>query len=69
MLCFPVGILQSHLVCANTGLLRALRELLEMTRPPQLPHLNPCEMIWDELDCTVKAKDPVQQPRERLQNC
>jgi hypothetical protein len=26
---------------------------------PQLPGLNPIEMVWDELDCRVKEKQPT----------
>ena len=27
--------------------------------PPQSPDLNPIEMVWDEMDCRVKAKGPT----------
>ena len=33
--------------------------LHQMTWPPQSPHLNPIEMVWDELDCRVKEKQPT----------
>ena len=43
----------------------------QMTWPPQSPHLNPMEMIWDEMDCRVKAKGPTsaQHLWELLQDC
>ena len=31
----------------------------QMTWPPQSPSLNPVEMVWDELDHRVKAKQPT----------
>ena len=33
--------------------------LRQMTWPPQLPNLNPVEMVWDELDRRVKEKQPA----------
>uniref|UniRef100_A0A8C8EQT7 NBL1, DAN family BMP antagonist n=1 Tax=Oncorhynchus tshawytscha TaxID=74940 RepID=A0A8C8EQT7_ONCTS len=30
----------------------------QMTWSPQPPDLNPIEMVWDELDCRVKEKQP-----------
>ena len=33
--------------------------LHQMTWPPQSPDLNPIEMVWDELDCRVKKKQPT----------
>ena len=30
-----------------------------MTWPPQTPDLNLTEMVWDELDHSVKAKQPT----------
>jgi hypothetical protein len=33
--------------------------LYQMTWPPQSPDLNPIEMVWDELDCKVKEKQPI----------
>jgi hypothetical protein len=30
-----------------------------MAWPPQSPNLNPIEMVWDELDCVVKEKQPT----------
>ena len=33
--------------------------LRQMTWPPQSPDLNPIEMVWDEMDCRVKAKGPT----------
>ncbi|CDQ73304.1 unnamed protein product [Oncorhynchus mykiss] len=30
-----------------------------MTWSPQSPDLNPVEMVWDELDCRVKEKQPT----------
>ena len=46
-------------------------ELHQMTWPPQSPDLNPIEMVWDELDCRVKEKEPssVQHMYELLQDC
>ena len=45
--------------------------LHQMTRLPQSPDLNPTEMVWDELDCRVKEKQPTsaQHMWELLQNC
>ena len=45
--------------------------LRQMTWPPQSPHLNPIEMVWDELDRRVKAKQPTsaQHLWELLQDC
>jgi hypothetical protein len=33
--------------------------LHQITWPPQLPDLNPSEMAWDELDRSVKEKQPT----------
>ena len=33
--------------------------LHQMTWPPQLHDLNHIEMVWDEMDCRVKAKGPT----------
>ena len=33
--------------------------LHQMTWPPQSPDLNPFEMVWDQLDCRVKEKQPT----------
>uniref|UniRef100_A0AAZ3RRD4 Tc1-like transposase DDE domain-containing protein n=1 Tax=Oncorhynchus tshawytscha TaxID=74940 RepID=A0AAZ3RRD4_ONCTS len=33
--------------------------LPQMTWPPQSPHLNLIEMVWDELDSRVKEKQPT----------
>ena len=30
-----------------------------MTWPPQSPNLNPIEMVWDEMDHSVKEKQPT----------
>jgi transposase len=45
--------------------------LHQMTWPPQLPDLNPIEMVWDELDRRGKEKQPTsaQHMWELLQNC
>uniref|UniRef100_A0AAZ3NZI7 Tc1-like transposase DDE domain-containing protein n=1 Tax=Oncorhynchus tshawytscha TaxID=74940 RepID=A0AAZ3NZI7_ONCTS len=45
--------------------------LHQMTWPPQSPNLNPIEMVWDELDHTVKEKQPTsdQHMWELLQDC
>jgi hypothetical protein len=44
--------------------------LHQMTWPPQLPDLNPIEMVWDDLDCRVKEKQPTSaQLMELLQDC
>ena len=42
--------------------------LHQMTWPPQSPDLNPVEMVWDEMDCRVKAKG-AQHLWELLQDC
>ena len=33
--------------------------LHQMTWPPQSADLNPIEMVWDELDCRGKEKQPT----------
>ena len=33
--------------------------LHQVTWPPQSPDLDPIEMVWDELDCRVKEKQPT----------
>ena len=45
--------------------------LHQMTWPPQSHDLNPIEMVWDELDCRVKEKQPTsaQHMWELLQVC
>ena len=45
--------------------------LLQITCPPQSPDLNPIEMVWDELECRVKEKQPTtpQLMWELLQDC
>ena len=45
--------------------------LHQMTWPPQSPNLNPIEMVWDELDCRVKEKQPTsaQHMWELFQDC
>ena len=45
--------------------------LHQMTLPPQSPDLNTIEMVWDELDCRVKEKQPTfaQHMWELLQDC
>ena len=45
--------------------------LHQVTWPPQSPDLNPIEMVWDEMDCRVKAKGPTsaQHLWELLQDC
>ncbi|CDQ60383.1 unnamed protein product [Oncorhynchus mykiss] len=45
--------------------------LHQMTWPPQSPNLNPIEMVWDELDCRVKEKQPTsaQHMWVLLQDC
>jgi hypothetical protein len=42
-----------------------------MTWPPQSPDLNPIEMVWDELDCRGKEKQPTtaQNMWQLLQDC
>ena len=61
----------THLVCTEAtvftrqGCVRAIwprkrvMVLHLMTWPPQSPDLNPIEMVWDELDCKVKWKQPT----------
>ena len=43
----------------------------QMTWPPQSPNLNPFEMVWDELGCRVKEKQPTSahDTWELLQDC
>uniref|UniRef100_A0A8C8D755 Tc1-like transposase DDE domain-containing protein n=1 Tax=Oncorhynchus tshawytscha TaxID=74940 RepID=A0A8C8D755_ONCTS len=45
--------------------------LHQMTWTPQSPDLNHIEMVWDELDCRVKQKQPTsaQHMWELLQGC
>ena len=45
--------------------------LYQMTWPSQSPNLNPIEMVWDELDCRLKEKQPTsaQHVWELLQDC
>ena len=45
--------------------------LHQMTWPPQSHDLNPVAMVWDELDCRVKEKQPIsaQHMWELLQDC
>ena len=45
--------------------------LRQVTWPPQSPDLNPVEMVWDEMDCRVKAKGPpsAQHLWELPQDC
>ncbi|XP_071196721.1 uncharacterized protein [Salvelinus alpinus] len=45
--------------------------LHQMTWPPQSPDHNPIEMVWDELDRTVKEKQPTRSQHmwELLQDC
>uniref|UniRef100_A0AAZ3Q2S8 Uncharacterized protein n=1 Tax=Oncorhynchus tshawytscha TaxID=74940 RepID=A0AAZ3Q2S8_ONCTS len=45
--------------------------LRQMTWPPQSPDLDPIKMVWDELDCRVKGKQPTsaQHMWELIQNC
>jgi hypothetical protein len=33
--------------------------LHQMSWPPQSPDRNPIEMVWDEMDCRVKEKQPT----------
>ena len=45
--------------------------LCQMDWPPKSPNLNPIEMVWDELEHRVKAKQPpsAQHCTELLQDC
>ena len=45
--------------------------LHQMTWPPQSPDLIPIEMVWDELDLSVKEKQPTsdQHMWDLLQDC
>ena len=45
--------------------------LHQMTWPPQSHDLNPVAMVWDELDCRVKEKQPTsaQHMWKLLQDC
>ena len=45
--------------------------LHQITWPPQSPDPNPTEMVWDEMDCKVKEKEPKssQHMWELLQDC
>jgi hypothetical protein len=42
----------------------------ELDWPPHSPNLNPIEMVWDDLDCRVKEKQPTsaQHMSELLQD-
>ena len=42
-----------------------------MTWPPQSTNIKQNEMVWDELDCRVKEKQPTsgQHMWELLQDC
>jgi hypothetical protein len=45
--------------------------LHQITWSPQSPDLNPVKIVWDELDCRVKEKQPTsaQHMWEILQDC
>ena len=45
--------------------------LHQMTWPPQSPDLNPVQLVWDEMDCRVRAKRPTsaQHLWKLLQGC
>jgi hypothetical protein len=44
--------------------------LHQMTWPQQSPDVNLIEMVWDELDCRVKEKQPTNALMwELLQDC
>ena len=43
--------------------------LHQMICYPQSPDLNPIEMVWDELDCRVKKKQPTQMGWRIVAEC
>uniref|UniRef100_A0AAZ3SLC3 Tc1-like transposase DDE domain-containing protein n=1 Tax=Oncorhynchus tshawytscha TaxID=74940 RepID=A0AAZ3SLC3_ONCTS len=61
----------SRLCKSNLTKKESDRVLHQMTWPSQSPDLNPIQMVWDELGCRVKEKQPtsVQHMWELLQDC
>jgi hypothetical protein len=57
-------------IAAEKPLLKDTNKKKRLAWHPQSPDFNPIEMVWDELDCRVKEKQPsAQHMWELLQDC